>query len=173
MSIGEKLKSLRVAKGLSQEDIAHAIGTTKQAIYKYEHAIVTNIPLDKIEKMSKILGTTPANLMEWEKPLLHSQRLERENTDTLDSINEINEAIIENQKSRIENLNEQIKIYKELLENRKKQIEVCEKEIDFHKKENEYLQKRNDRLRTYLNISWILGFCASLLALIVCLAHNF
>ena len=66
MTIGEKIRFLRVKKNLSQEDLAKVLNTTKQAIYKYENGIVTNIPTDKIEILSTILGTTPSYLMGWE-----------------------------------------------------------------------------------------------------------
>ena len=67
MTLGEKIKCLRIKKGLSQEQLANMLNTTKQAIYKYENGIVTNIPLDKIEQISSILDTTPAYLMGWEE----------------------------------------------------------------------------------------------------------
>lgn len=66
MTIGEKIRFLRVKQNLSQEDLAKVLNTTKQAIYKYENGIVTNIPTDKIEILSNILGTTPSYLMGWE-----------------------------------------------------------------------------------------------------------
>ncbi len=50
----------------SQEDVANAIGSTKQAVYKYENDIVTNIPTDKIEKIAQLFRVTPAYLMGWE-----------------------------------------------------------------------------------------------------------
>ncbi len=67
MTLGEKIKKLRIQTGLSQEQLANMLNTTKQAIYKYENGIVTNIPLDKIELLSSILGTTPSYLMGWEE----------------------------------------------------------------------------------------------------------
>ena len=66
MTIGEKIKRERIRNNLSQEDVAKAIGSTKQAIYKYENGIVTNIPMDKGEMMASIFGVTPAYLMGWQ-----------------------------------------------------------------------------------------------------------
>ena len=66
MTIGEKIRQERIRNNLSQEDVAKAIGSTKQAIYKYENGIVTNIPMDKVEMMASIFGVTPAYLMGWE-----------------------------------------------------------------------------------------------------------
>jgi transcriptional regulator with XRE-family HTH domain len=67
MTIGEKIKQLRIKNKLSQEALATALNTTKQAIYKYESGIVTNIPMDKITILASILGTTPAFLMGWDE----------------------------------------------------------------------------------------------------------
>ena len=67
MKIGEKIKYLRLKFGLTQEDVAKAIATTKQAIYKYENGIVTNIPIDKVQKIADLFNTTPSYLMGWEE----------------------------------------------------------------------------------------------------------
>ena len=66
MKIGFLLKEERLRNNLSQEEVAKAIGSTKQAVYKYENGIVTNIPLDKIEIMAHLFGVTPAYLMGWD-----------------------------------------------------------------------------------------------------------
>ena len=65
MSIGKKIKELREARGMSLEDVAKICGTTRQAIYKYENEIVTNIPYDRIILLAKALNTTPSQLFDW------------------------------------------------------------------------------------------------------------
>ena len=67
MKIGHILKEERLRNNLSQEEVAKAIGSTKQAVYKYETGIVTNIPMDKIAKMAQLFGVTPAYIMGWEE----------------------------------------------------------------------------------------------------------
>lgn len=67
MTIGEKIKSARIANGLTQEELAIALNTTKQTIYKYETGIVTNIPSDKIELLAAKLKVTEMYLMGWEE----------------------------------------------------------------------------------------------------------
>ena len=62
MTVGERIKKFRTAAGLTQLDVANAIGTTKQAIYKYESNIVTNIPIEKITAMAKLFGVSPVSL---------------------------------------------------------------------------------------------------------------
>lgn len=67
MTIGKRIRYERLKRNLSQEELAKALSTTKQAIYKYENGIVTNIPMDKISKLAELFNTTPAYLMGWEK----------------------------------------------------------------------------------------------------------
>lgn len=64
-NIGEKIKSLRIYQGLTQEELAISAGTTKQTIHKYETGIISNIPASKIKLISDRLNTTPAYLMGW------------------------------------------------------------------------------------------------------------
>lgn len=66
MTKGERIKKLREGKKLTQEELAKYLNTTKQTISKYENGIVTNIPSDKLEEMSKILGTTPEYILGWD-----------------------------------------------------------------------------------------------------------
>ena len=63
--IGDRIKYLRKEGGMSQEELATLLNTTKQAIYKYENNIVTNIPMDKIEAISKIFNVSPSYIMGW------------------------------------------------------------------------------------------------------------
>lgn len=67
MEKGERIRSRREALGMTQTELADALSTTKQNIYKYENGITSNIPSDKIEAMAEILKTTPAYLMGWEE----------------------------------------------------------------------------------------------------------
>lgn len=66
MTIGNRIKKLREENNMTQEELAKHINSTKQTIYKYENDIITNIPSDKIEKISEVLGTKPSCLMGWE-----------------------------------------------------------------------------------------------------------
>ena len=66
MSIGKRLKELRINSGLTQSEVAKDIGVAIQTIFKYENEIVTNIPSDKIEKLAKVFDTTPEYIMGWE-----------------------------------------------------------------------------------------------------------
>lgn len=66
MTIGERIKQLRTEKGITQTELANIASTTKQNIYKYENGIITNIPSDKIEAISRYFQVSPAFLMGWE-----------------------------------------------------------------------------------------------------------
>lgn len=70
MDIGEKIKKLRVEKGISQTDLAIKIDVSKQTLYKYENGIISNIPSDKVELLSKALNTSPAYLMGWSENIV-------------------------------------------------------------------------------------------------------
>ena len=76
MNKGERIKELRLKKGMSQSELAKALNTTKQTISKYEKSIVTNIPSDKIEAMSKIFNSSPEYILGWEEEKEKSTTLE-------------------------------------------------------------------------------------------------
>lgn len=73
MTIGERIKNLRIDRKLTQTQVANAINSTKQTIYKYESDIVTNIPMEKIRQLSDVFGVTPSYIMGWDinKPLVN------------------------------------------------------------------------------------------------------
>lgn len=66
MNIGKRIAKVRKEKGISQTELGEICGTTKQTIFKYENGIITNIPLDKLEKIADALDVPPAYLMGWE-----------------------------------------------------------------------------------------------------------
>lgn len=67
--VGERIREAREAKDMSQEELGKACGTTKQTIYKYESGVVTNIPLDRIEKIADVLGVSAAYLVGWNEDI--------------------------------------------------------------------------------------------------------
>ena len=52
---------------IRDRELADYIGVSKQAVYKYENNIVTNIPTDKVDAIAKRLKVSPAYLMGWEE----------------------------------------------------------------------------------------------------------
>ena len=64
-NIGKRIQDARIRRLMTQDDLAHAVGTTKQNIYKYENGVITNIPLDNLEKIAAALGVSPESLAGW------------------------------------------------------------------------------------------------------------
>lgn len=63
MTIGERIKQLRTAKNMTQEELGEKVGVKKAAIYKYETGLVVNLKRDVIENLAKALDTSPSYLM--------------------------------------------------------------------------------------------------------------
>ena len=63
--IANKLKELRKSMGLTLEELAAKLDTSKQTIHRYENGVITNIPPEKVELLARALNTTPARLMGW------------------------------------------------------------------------------------------------------------
>ena len=68
--IANRLKTLRKSKKMTQDELAAALGTSKQTIHRYENGIITNIPPEKVEKLAAALSTTPSELMGWSQTAL-------------------------------------------------------------------------------------------------------
>lgn len=67
MTVGDRIRKVRLEQDITQQELADYIGVSKQAVYKYENNIVTNIPTDKIDAISRRLKVSPAYLMGWEE----------------------------------------------------------------------------------------------------------
>lgn len=70
MTMGERIKQLRLAAGLSQEELGTKVGVQKAAIHKYENGLVVNLKRAMIDKLAKALYTTPAYLLGLEENTL-------------------------------------------------------------------------------------------------------
>ena len=66
MTTGDRIKQLRLALGMSQEELGQKVGVKKAAINKYETGIVVNLKRSVIDKLSTALHTTPSYLMGWD-----------------------------------------------------------------------------------------------------------
>jgi len=92
--VGDRIRSLRESRRMTQQELAVAVGTSPQNIYKYEQGIVTNIPLTRLVRMADVLGVSPAELAGWEegKPAeivpMPAAPVEREIDPIWDSLNE-------------------------------------------------------------------------------------
>lgn len=65
MPISERIKYYRELRGMTQEQLADAIGVRPQTIYKYEKDIVTNIPIERLKQIAAALGVDARDLVDW------------------------------------------------------------------------------------------------------------
>lgn len=63
MGVGDKIKTARISKGMTQEELGKALGVQKSAIAKYENGRVVNIKRSTLKKISDILGIAPSELI--------------------------------------------------------------------------------------------------------------
>lgn len=66
MEIHENIKLLREKRGETLEEVAKAIGSSKQTIQRYETGEIKNIPYDKILALAKHFRVKPGAIMGWE-----------------------------------------------------------------------------------------------------------
>ena len=66
MDVGSLIKSARLAKGLTQEELGRIVGVQKYAIAKYENGRVVNIKRSTLLKLAVALEIKPSSLIEGE-----------------------------------------------------------------------------------------------------------
>lgn len=66
LNIGDRIRNRRIEVGLSVEDVAKKLGKNRATVYRYESNDIENLPTTVLEPLSKILDTTPAQLMGWD-----------------------------------------------------------------------------------------------------------
>lgn len=74
MTMGERIRTLRIQHNMSMEELGTKVGVGKTAIFKYEKGEVENLPRSTIEKMSILFGVSPSYLMcfdEWDNNSEH------------------------------------------------------------------------------------------------------
>ena len=67
MSLGDEIRTARENAKLTQGELGKLCGITKQTIYKYESGVITNIPLDRLEKIAAVLNVSPSILLGWDE----------------------------------------------------------------------------------------------------------
>ena len=63
MEIGQKIKTARIAKGLTQEELGNLVGLQKSAIAKYENGRVVNIKRSSLQKLAQALDLRGSDLI--------------------------------------------------------------------------------------------------------------
>jgi transcriptional regulator with XRE-family HTH domain len=70
MTMGNRIRTLRIQHKMSMEELGSRLGVGKTAIFKYEKGEVENLPRSTIEKMAILFGVSPSYLMcfdEWDE----------------------------------------------------------------------------------------------------------
>ena len=70
MTMGDRIRTLRLQHNMSMEELGSKVGVGKTAIFKYEKGEVENLPRSTIEKMAILFGVSPSYLMcfdEWDQ----------------------------------------------------------------------------------------------------------
>ncbi|MDB8437285.1 XRE family transcriptional regulator [Turicibacter sanguinis] len=62
----ENIKKLRKANCMTLEQVADYIGVKKSTLQRYESGVISNIPSEKIEKLSECFDVSPSVLMGWD-----------------------------------------------------------------------------------------------------------
>ncbi len=63
--MSNRIREMRKKRGLTLEELARELGTSKQTVQRYETGAISNIPKERAELIAKILGTSPAELLGW------------------------------------------------------------------------------------------------------------
>lgn len=66
MAIGERIKRLRQADGLSQPQLAAKAGIDQGGLSKIERGLTTNVTLEILRRLAKALGCSVADLLDEE-----------------------------------------------------------------------------------------------------------
>ena len=63
MKMGLAIARRREALGLTQEELANAVGVTKGSISRWESGDISNMRRDRIQKLAKALKVSPVDLL--------------------------------------------------------------------------------------------------------------
>ena len=90
MSIGKRIKTLRMKRGMSIDGLAAKLGKNRTTIYRYENGDIENLPLSILNPLAEALDTTPAHLMGWgNKEMMSTKISDGEEEAVYSSMNEI------------------------------------------------------------------------------------
>ncbi len=68
MTVGERIKTRRVQRGMTLLALAQAVGVREATVQRYESGAIRNIKQATLAKLAEALQTTPGWLMGWEEP---------------------------------------------------------------------------------------------------------
>ncbi|MCD8005905.1 MAG: helix-turn-helix domain-containing protein [Oscillospiraceae bacterium] len=93
MDIGTKIKNARLAEGLTQEQVAEALGVSRQTVSNWENG-KTYPDIISVVKMSDLYHVTLDHLLKEESPVTEYLEYLEESTDTVKSKRNIGKLII-------------------------------------------------------------------------------
>lgn len=64
-TIGDRIKSRRIALGLTVDQVAEKIGKNRSTVYRYESNDIEKLTIDILSPLADILQTTPTYLVGW------------------------------------------------------------------------------------------------------------
>ena len=70
MALPERIKALRLQKGLTLLDVANALGVKEATAQRYESGEIKNLKHDTILQLAKLFNCSPSYLMGWEEDKL-------------------------------------------------------------------------------------------------------
>lgn len=63
MTVGDRIRTARIALNMTQEELGESIGVQKSAIAKYENGRVVNIKRSTLQKLAEVLRLPPSELI--------------------------------------------------------------------------------------------------------------
>ncbi|MFD1204005.1 helix-turn-helix domain-containing protein [Sporosarcina contaminans] len=67
MNFGERLKQIRIRRGMTLLEVAEKLGKTEATIQRYESGNIKNPKSDTIQELAEVYNVNPAYLMGWEE----------------------------------------------------------------------------------------------------------
>lgn len=66
MNVGQRIKQRRKELGYNADFLAKHLNVSRSTVFRYEKGDIEKLPTEILEKLAKILNTTPGFLMGWE-----------------------------------------------------------------------------------------------------------
>lgn len=103
MTVGERIKQVREAKGLSQDELAKRMGyKDRSSISKIEKDNDDNISLNTVQKAADALGCSPLYLMGWDDD--NTIEVEKQRSERLDKFVELYSQLNESDQNLIDGM---------------------------------------------------------------------
>ena len=76
MTVGDRIRMFRKARGYSADELGELIGKDRATVYRYESSEIEDMPTGILIPLAKALGTTPAVLMGWDDTIQSKDDIE-------------------------------------------------------------------------------------------------